>query len=102
MDLLRGALEIFRDLVSDLVAEIVVAVVACGLLALGWWGFRVAPYLTLSIALGVLLYAGYGLAVYLRETRGAKLAARLGGGGILTAAVVVILATYLPSCDCVG
>ena len=88
------------DFCRDLLGEIVFALVACGLLALGWWGFRVAPYLTASIVAGVLVLAGYGVVAYAREVRGRRLIGRLGGAGVGAAAVVVVVATYLPSCEC--
>ncbi|HEV7711649.1 MAG TPA: hypothetical protein VGP16_25910 [Asanoa sp.] len=102
LDVLWGGLEFVRDLVGDLVAEILVGLTACGLLALGWWGFRAAPYPTVSIAAGVLLFAGYGVIAYLREVRGTRLASRLSGAGLVAAAVVGLLVTYLPSCACLG
>ncbi|GIF49692.1 hypothetical protein DFJ67_4025 [Asanoa ferruginea] len=102
MDVLWAGLEFVRDLLFDFATEILIALAACGLLALGWWGFRAAPYPTLSIAAGVLLFAGYGVIAYLRDVRGTRLASRLGGAGLVAAAIVGILATYLPSCACLG
>ncbi|MEV0721094.1 hypothetical protein [Asanoa sp. NPDC050611] len=48
------------ELARDLIAEILVALAACGILLLGWWGYRAAPYVTVSVAAGVLLFAATG------------------------------------------
>ncbi|HTF09332.1 MAG TPA: hypothetical protein VK659_14285 [Asanoa sp.] len=100
MDVMHAGLEFFRDLLGDLLAEILLGLAACGLLALGWWGFRTAPYPTVSIAAGFLLFAAYGVITHLREVRGTRLAGRLAGASLVAAGVAGLLATYLASCDC--
>ncbi|SDZ27923.1 hypothetical protein SAMN05421684_4100 [Asanoa ishikariensis] len=89
-----------RDLAEDFLGELLVALAACGLLVLGWWGFRTAPYLTVSVAAGILLLAAYGVVAYVREVRGTRLLGGLGLAGVVAAAVVALLLSYLPACGC--
>lgn len=91
-----------RGCLDDLLGEALLALVGCGLLALGWWGFSVAPYPTASIGAGVLLLAGYGAVAYLRDIRGTRLVGRLGLAAVLTAVVVILMLSYLPYCSCPG
>lgn len=91
-----------RGCLGDLLGEALLALVACGLLALGWWGFYVAPYPTVSIGTGILLLAGYGAIAYLRDIRGTRLVGRLGVAAVLTAGVVILIVSYLPYCSCLG
>ncbi|GAA1855347.1 hypothetical protein [Asanoa iriomotensis] len=102
MDVVRDGLAFLADQIADLLGEILVALAACGLLLLAWWGFRTAPYVTASIAVGLLLFAGYGVNAYLRDVRGGKLVGRMGGAAIVAAAVTGLLLSYLPACACLG
>jgi hypothetical protein len=102
MDAAHAALEIGRDLLSDLLREVLVGLAACGLLVLAWWGFRTTPYLTVSIGTGTVLLAGYGVIAYLRDLRGTRLAGGLGIAGLVAAAVVTLTLSYLPACGCLG
>lgn len=86
---------------GDLVGEVLVAVLACGLLALAWWGYRTAPYVTVPIGAGLLLFAGLGAMAW-RVSGGGRLAGRLAVAATLAAGLVVGLLTYLPSCACLG
>jgi len=102
MDGASAAFESGRDLLWDFLGEVIVALVACGLLVLGWWGFRTAPYVTVAIAAGVLLLAGFGVVAYLRDVRGTGLAGGLGVAGLVAAGVVALLLAYLPACACLA
>jgi hypothetical protein len=101
-DGLHNGLEGCTGCLGEILGEALVALVACGLLGLAWWSFRVAPYLTLSTATGVLLFSAYGVTVYLRHVRGKRLVSRLGFAAILTAGVGVLVLSYLPNCQCLG
>ncbi|HEX5993801.1 MAG TPA: hypothetical protein VFY84_01530 [Jiangellales bacterium] len=101
-DGIHTGLDEVRGCLGDLLSEVLVALAACGLLALGWWGLRAAPYPTVSIAVGVLLFAAHGVIAYRRDARGTKLAGRLAVAGLLAAAAVVLMLTYLPYCYCLG
>lgn len=98
----HAAVDGSRDFLGDLLGEVLLALVACGLLAVAWWGFDVVPYLTVSIGAGVLLLVAYGVTAYVRDVRGTRLVRRLTVAAVLTAGVVVLALTYLPYCSCLG
>ncbi|WP_146605687.1 hypothetical protein [Micromonospora craterilacus] len=101
-DGVRDGLDGCRGCLGDILGEVLVALAACGLLAFGWWGFQAAPYPTVSIAVGVMLFAACGVIVYARGVRGTRLAGRLGVAAVVAAGVVVLMLSYLPDCGCLG
>lgn len=108
-DVFHGGLDGLTGCLGDLVGEVLLAVLACGLLALGWWGYLRAPYVTVAVGVGVLLFAGLGVLAWRGSGGGrradrltGRLAGRLGAVAVLTAGVVVALLMYLPSCACLA
>jgi len=91
-----------RGCLSDVFSEALLVLAICGLIGLGWWSFRVAPYPTVSIGVGVLLLAAYGVIALVRDVRGKRLIGGLGVAGVVAAGIIVLLLSYLPFCRCFG
>ncbi len=85
---------------GDLLGEVILGLAACGVLAFIWWAYRAAPYVTVPVVAGVLVFAGLGAFAFLRGVRGTRLGRTLAGVAVLTAGVVVLLVAYLPQCGC--
>lgn len=98
-DIFHSGLDGLTGCLGDLVGEVMLAVLACGVLALAWWGYQTTPYITVPVVTGLLLFAGLGV-VASRGPGGGPLAGRLAVAAIVTAGVVVALLAYLPSCAC--
>lgn len=98
-DVFHSGLDELTGWLGDLVGEVLLAVLACGVLALAWWGYRTAPYATVPVGVGVLLFAGLG-AITWRGPGGGSRAGRLAVAAAVTAGAVAALLAYLPSCAC--
>ncbi|HXV91898.1 MAG TPA: hypothetical protein VD813_01265 [Pseudonocardia sp.] len=97
---LRDAVDDGIGCVGNAVGELAIALTACGLLALVWWGYRSAPYPTAAIVAGFGVLAAYGVVVARRPAEAS--AGRLGAAALGAAGVTVLTLAYLPACGCLG
>lgn len=107
-DAFHSALDGLTGCLGGVVSELLLTVAACALPAFAWWGYQHAPYVTIAVGAGVLRFAGSGVLVLWRSGGGrladggrtGRLVGRLAMAAVAAAGVVVVLLTYLPSCDC--
>jgi hypothetical protein len=88
---------------GDAVVEIVLALLACGLLGLIGFGFVRAPILTAAIVVPIIVFACYGGWLLFRGERSNRIGDRVAIAAAVTAIVVGVLLTYVVSyCGCLG